>query len=83
MHVASTERAADDKVWSWGFDRGRARWRQSLSDDDSAYVELQAGLFRNQETYGMLEPQEQVRFSEYWLPARDLGGITRATATPS
>ena len=50
-----------------------------MSDDDSAYVELQAGLFRNQETYAFLEPHETVRFSEYWLPVPDLGGITRAT----
>ena len=28
----------------------------------------------------MLEPQEQVRFSRSWIPARDLGGIARATA---
>ncbi len=54
-------------------------WRTALSDDDSAYVELQAGLFRNQETYAFLEPHETVRFSEYWLPVPDLGGITRAT----
>ena len=31
----------------------RATWRTALSDDDSAYVELQAGLFRNQETYAL------------------------------
>ena len=56
----------------------RRTWRTALSDDDSGYVELQAGLFRNQETYAFLEPQETVHFSEYWLPVRDLGGITRA-----
>ena len=66
------------KVWSWGNDREAATWRTALSDDDSGYVELQAGLFRNQETYAFLEPQESVHFSEYWLPVRDLGGITRA-----
>jgi tetratricopeptide (TPR) repeat protein len=79
VHVASTSELPASKVWSWGFDDAAHRWRQSLSDDDTAYIELQAGLFRNQETYGMLEPQEQVRFSEYWIPARDIGGITRAT----
>ena len=66
------------KVWSWGNDREAATWRTALSDDDSGYVELQSGLFRNQETYAILEPQETVHFSEYWLPVRDLGGITRA-----
>ena len=33
-------------------------WRRALSDNDSAEVEIQAGLFRNQETYAFLEPQE-------------------------
>ena len=78
MHVASPSELPTHKVWSWGNDRDAADWRTALSDDDSAYVELQAGLFRNQETYAFLEPQESVRFSEYWLPVRDLGGITRA-----
>ncbi|NNG15176.1 MAG: DUF5107 domain-containing protein, partial [Gemmatimonadales bacterium] len=53
-------------------------WRKALSDNQSAYVEIQAGLFRNQETYGFLEPEESVRFSEYWIPIGELGGVTRA-----
>ena len=36
------------------------------------------GLFRNQETYAFLEPQEVIRFREYWMPVRRTGGITRA-----
>ncbi len=78
VHVASRSELPTHKVWSWGNDREAAFWRTALSDDDSAYVELQAGLFRNQETYAFLEPQESVRFTEFWLPVRDLGGITRA-----
>src|SRR5262249_27551077 len=38
-----------------------------------------AGLFRNQETYAFLEPQQSVQFSEYWMPVREIGGVTRAT----
>jgi tetratricopeptide (TPR) repeat protein len=79
VHVAEPAELPVHKVWSWGHDRDAAAWREALSDDDSAYVELQAGLFRNQETYAFLEPQETVRFSEYWVPVRDLGGITRAS----
>ena len=79
VHVAAVNELPTDKVWSWGFDRDALGWRETLSDDHSAYIELQAGLFRNQETYGLLEPQEAVHFSEYWLAARDVGGITRAT----
>jgi tetratricopeptide (TPR) repeat protein len=79
VHLADPAELPTHKVWSWGYDRDAATWREALSDDDSGYVELQAGLFRNQETYAFLEPQETVRFTEYWLPVRDLGGITRAT----
>jgi tetratricopeptide (TPR) repeat protein len=78
VHVADPAELPVHKVWSWGNDREAAAWREALSDDDSRYVELQAGLFRNQETYAFLEPQESVRFTETWVPVRDLGGITRA-----
>lgn len=80
VHVAAPAELPAHKVWSWGYDRDAADWRTALSDDDSGYVELQSGLFRNQETYAFLEPQETVRFSDYWVPVRDLGGITRANA---
>ena len=80
VHVADPSELPTHKVWSWGYDRDAADWRTALSDDDSGYVELQSGLFRNQETYAFLEPQEVVHFSERWIPVRDLGGITRANA---
>ena len=67
------------KFWSWGVDARALAWREALSDDSSAYVEIQAGLFRNQETYAFLEPQDDVRFTELWTPVRELGGVTRAT----
>ncbi len=79
VHVTSVDELPTSKVWSWGFDRDAHEWRQALSDDRSAYIELQAGLFRNQETYAFLGPQERVGFSEYWLPVREMDGITRAT----
>src|SRR5438046_28579 len=53
-------------------------WRKALSDNNSAYVELQAGLFRNQETYAFLEPRQSIAFTEYWIPVRSTGGISRA-----
>jgi tetratricopeptide (TPR) repeat protein len=68
------------KFWSWSSDADGLDWRRALSDNNSAYVEIQAGPFRNQETYGFLEPQQTLRFSEYWLPMLDLGGLSRATA---
>lgn len=79
VHIAIPAQLPTHKVWSWGVDADALEWRRALSDNNSAYVELQAGLFRNQETYAFLEPQQTVRFTEYWLPVRDIGGITRAT----
>lgn len=67
------------KFWSWGVDARAMAWRRALSDDNSAYVEIQAGLFRNQETYEFMAPEAEVEFSETWLPIRGLGGVTRAT----
>src|SRR4051794_18999988 len=78
-HVASTADLPTDKVWSWGVDADGLSWRDALSDNRSAYIELQAGLFRNQETYAFLQPQESIHFTEHWVPVRGIGGFTRAT----
>src|SRR5205807_10240965 len=56
----------------------RLDWRKALSENASAYAEVQAGLFRNQETYALLQPRQTINFSEYWMPVREMGGITRA-----
>ena len=66
------------KIWSWGADADGLEWRRAMSDDGSAVIEVQAGLFRNQETYAFLEPQASIRFTEYWLPVHRIGGISRA-----
>jgi tetratricopeptide (TPR) repeat protein len=78
-HYAEVSELPARKVWSWGADADGRDWRKALSDNDSAEVEIQAGLFRNQETYGFLEPQETVRFHELWIPVRDIGGFVRVT----
>ena len=66
------------KIWSWGVDAAGLAWRRALSDNNSAYVEVQAGLFRNQETYAFLNPGKSIHFSEFWMPVRGTGGISRA-----
>jgi tetratricopeptide (TPR) repeat protein len=77
-HFANYNEVPAKKTWSWGVDADGLDWRKALSDNDSAYVEVQAGLFRNQETYAFLQPRQTINFSEYWMPVRDIGGITRA-----
>ncbi|MGC2195899.1 MAG: DUF5107 domain-containing protein [Terriglobales bacterium] len=78
VHFAEYEDVPAKKIWSWGVDADGLDWRKALSDNDSGYLEVQAGLFRNQETYAFLQPRQVIRFSEYWMPVRDIGGISRA-----
>jgi hypothetical protein len=78
VHYADFSELPGKKIWSWGVDADGLDWRRALSDDNSAYAEVQAGLMRNQETYAFLEPLEAVRFSEFWMPVRGIGGIARA-----
>ncbi len=78
VHFAWPADAPGKKLWSWGNDAEGKSWRKALSDNQSAYLEVQSGLFRNQETFAFLGPQESIEFSEYWLPVRDIGGISRA-----
>src|SRR5439155_1729602 len=80
VHYADPAELPAKKVWSWGADAEGLDWRRALSDDGSAEVEIQAGLFRNQETYAFLDPQESIHFREYWLPVREIGGFSRANA---
>jgi hypothetical protein len=77
VHYSSPLDLPSKKIWSWGSDEDGLDWRNDLSDNDSAYVEIQAGLFRDQETYGFLEPQETRSFTEYWIPIRDLDSVSR------
>ena len=78
VHYADYAQLPGKKIWSWGVDADGLDWRKALSDNDSAYVEVQAGLFRNQETYAFLEPRQTIRFSEFWMSVREIGGISRA-----
>src|SRR5258708_11675429 len=78
VHYSSPLDLPTKKIWSWGSDEDGLDWRAALSDNNSAYVEVQAGLFRDQETYGFLEPQESRSFTECWIPIRELGGVSRA-----
>jgi tetratricopeptide (TPR) repeat protein len=78
VHYATRTDLPSKKVFSWGGNAEGLEWRNALSDNHSTYVEIQAGLFRDQETYGFLDPQQAIHFTEYWIPIREIGGVTRA-----
>jgi len=75
VHYADSNEVPGKKLWTWGPDNYP---RQNLSRDRSTYIEIQGGLFENQETFGYLAPFDSRRFTEYWMPVRDLGGVTRS-----
>jgi tetratricopeptide (TPR) repeat protein len=76
VHVADPEVVPGKKLYSWG---GLSKTVHGLlSDDNTWYVEMQAGLFENQETYQYLQPHQRIQFTERWLAGRELGGVTRA-----
>ena len=79
MHYADYGDLPGKKIWSWGVDADGLDWRKALSDNDSAYVEVQAGFFRNQETYAFLQPQQTIHFSEYWMPVRESAAFRART----
>jgi tetratricopeptide (TPR) repeat protein len=80
IHYADVADVSGKKIWSWGHDpnNGNAWVRKYLSDNGTTFAEIQGGLFKDQETFEFLEPQQIRSFTEYWMPARNLGGVSRA-----
>ncbi len=78
VHYADPVAVPGKKVWNWGTEMDK--WvRKNLTDNDTTYVELQAGVLDTNSDFGFLEPQEIKHFTEYWMPVHDMDGITRAT----
>jgi len=77
-HYAAYDQVPAKKVWSWGVDQYDLDYIKGLSDNGSDYSEVQSGLFKDQNTFEFLEPQQTVRFSEFWMPVRGIGAISRA-----
>lgn len=77
-HVADPAVVAGKEIRLWGTERDR--WvEQALTENFPSYVELQGGLFQNQDTFEFLEPGQFRAFSEFWVPVYDEGGVSRAT----
>lgn len=80
LHVANHHVSVGKKQWTWGNgDFGRA-WDRNLTDDDGPYIELMAGVYtENQPDFSWLQPYEEKRFVQYFLPFRELGIVKNAT----
>lgn len=80
LHVADHHVSPGKKQWTWGNgDFGRA-WDRNLTDEDGPYIELMAGVYtENQPDFAWIQPGEEKRFTQYFMPYRELGVVKNAT----
>ena len=76
-HYADSRVEPGKKIFTWGWGAHGMGMSRQYTDNGSQYVELQAGLSQDQETFTFLEPHQAVHFTEYWMPVRGIGGISR------
>ena len=81
MHVANHHLVPGKKQWTWGNgDFGQA-WDRHLTDEDGPYIELMCGAFTdNQPDFSWLEPGEEKRFTQLFMPYKQIGGAKNANA---
>lgn len=80
VHWADHHVAVGKKQWSWGDSPFGHAWNRNLADDGSAYIELMAGVFTdNQPDFSHLAPGETKTFSQYWYPVAETGPVLAAT----
>ena len=80
LHVANPHLVPGKKQWTWGNgDFGRA-WDRQLTDTDGPYIELMCGAFTdNQPDFTWLQPGEEKRFTQTFLPYKEIGPSTQAS----
>ncbi len=78
VHVADPVVVTGKKLYHWGA-AGLSWARQHLSDNNTGYVEMQAGLFGNQAIHEFLQPGQAIDFTEWWMAGRGINGVSRAT----
>ena len=80
LHVADHHVAPGKKQWTWGCgDFGKA-WDRNLTDSDGPYVELMTGCFTdNQPDFTFIAPMEEKRFTQYFMPYKQIGTVHNAT----
>lgn len=80
VHVADHHTAVGKKMWTWGDAPFGHAWCRNLTDDGSAYIELMAGVFTdNQPDFSFLAPGETKVFSQSWYPIQQIGPVRAAT----
>ena len=74
MHVANHHLVPGKKQWTWGNGEFGRAWDRQLTDEDGPYIELMCGAFTdNQPDFSWLQPGEEKRFTQVFLPYKDIG----------
>lgn len=79
-HFARFQDVSGMKLWSWGRSEVGIVNQSALMDDGSLYAETQCGAMETQLDFDFLPPGKTRAWREWWLPLRDLGGLTCASA---
>ena len=81
LHVANHHVVPGKKQWTWGNgDFGQA-WDRQLTDEDGPYIELMCGAYTdNQPDFSWLQPGEEKRFTQIFMPYKLIGPAKNASA---
>jgi tetratricopeptide (TPR) repeat protein len=80
MHVANHHVVPGKKQWTWGNGEFGKAWDRQLTDEDGPYIELMCGAFTdNQPDFSWLMPGEEKRFTQVFMPYKEIGGAKNAT----
>ncbi len=78
-HVANSKDVSGMKLWSWGNMPVGVVNQTALTDDGSEYAETQCGAMETQLDFDFLKPYSSRKWREWWLPLREIGGLTCAS----
>ena len=78
-HYARFQDVSGMKLWSWGQSDVGIVNQTALMDDGALYAETQCGAMETQLDFDFLQPGTTRMWREWWLPLRELGGLTCAS----
>ncbi len=80
LHLAGPHVSPGKKQWSWGTGSFGNAWELNLTDENGQYNELMAGVFSdNQPDFAWLKPFEEKKFTQYFMPYKEVGLVKNAS----
>jgi tetratricopeptide (TPR) repeat protein len=80
IHYADHQDVAGMKLWSWGKAPIGVVNQSALTDDGSIYAETQCGAMETQLDFDFLTPFSMKSWREWWIPLRQIQGLTCASS---